>query len=230
MHRRLTFWLMTLALLTGAGMSLRAQEDSDFQARSRFNLRWAFHTNWMYEAWAETRWIDDASTMSNWRVGQRLHHRFLTNLAANVGYTYIRQDGFEPFTGADLTTDGHRFELAATPGARLAGGSTLQCRLQSEWTCRPSPDDDLKQFRVRPEWIMPLNGCGPLREFRCSNEFFINLADGDYRMNRAIPVSFGFALCPATELRLQYVLDSIHLADRWINAHTFQTRLIVNLR
>jgi hypothetical protein len=222
--------LTLLALLLGAGAALRAQEDADFQARARFSLRWAMQTNWTYEAWTEMRWLDDAGTMSNWRVGQRLHHRFLPQLTAYVGYTYIRQDGFEPFTGADLTNEGHRFELAATPGTRLAGGSTLQCRLQSEWTYRPSPDDDLQQIRVRPEWILPLNGCGPLREFRSSNEFFLSLADGEYRMNRAIPVSFGFALGAATELRLQYVLDSIHLSDRWVNAHAFQTRLIVTLR
>lgn len=230
MRRPVSLPLLLAALLAGALTGARAQEDSDFQTRARFNLRWAWQTNWMYEAWTEMRWLDDASTMSNWRAGQRLHHRFLPRLTAYVGYTYIRQDGFEPFTGADVTSEGHRFELAATPGARLAGGSLLQCRLQPEWTYRPSPDDDVQQFRVRPEWILPLNRCGPLREFRSSNEFFVNLADGEYRMNRAIPVSFGFALGAATELRLQYVLDSIHRSDRWVNAHAFQTRLIVTLR
>jgi hypothetical protein len=230
MRRPVSLLLLLAALLAGALPEARAQEDADFQVRTRLSVRWAFHTNWTSDTWAETRWLDDAGTMSNWRVGQRFHYRLLTNLVVGAGYTFIRQDGFEPFTGADLAFDVHRLELEATPSVRLAGGSTLQCRLRPEWLHRESANADVEQLRLRPEWILPLNRCGPLREFRCSNEFFLGLEDGEYRMNRAIPASFGFALCPATELRLQYVLDSIHLPDRWVNAHAFQTRLIVNLR
>ena len=230
MRRPISLLLLIAALLAALTAAALAQTDTDFQVRSRLDVSWALATNWAAITWGEGRLLDNASTLSNWRLGQRIQYRPLTNLLVGVGYTYIRQDGIEPFTGQDIDSRVHRLELEATPGLTDACGNRWQCRFRPEWVHRESNDQDVEQVRLRPEFVMPIHDCWRLKEFRASNEFFISLEDGQYRQNRAIPLSFGFSLFPAAELRLQYVLDSINLPRGWVNAHAFQTQVLVNLR
>jgi len=229
-RRILTTVTIAIALGTGAAKPLLAQSDSDFQLRQRMDVRWSIASNWTANTWGEFRLLDSAHELSNWRLSQQLQYSPSSNLTLGVGYTYIRQDGFEPLSGLDLDYHAHRAEFEATASVPLQGGVRLRCRLRPEYIHQEPGGVDRYQLRIRPEVVFPLHHCGPLKEIRTSDEFYVNLEDGSYRQNRVIPLSLNFALNSMIELRLQYVFDSFDVARGWIHAHALQTQLVLTLR
>ena len=202
----------------------------DFQYRSRADLRWVETDHWLVNTWGEVRFTDDAGKFTNWRVSGQAQYTPRRMFTFGVGYTFIRQDGFDVLKNRDTDLATHRLELDATPHFDLSEHTrfNLRARFENRWIEGSSAWNP--QARFRPELVFTVHGCGPLAEVFTSDEIFYDLKADRLAENRFIPAGITLALGHQTRLRLYYLLDSIHTATDWSQLHVLQTQLIFNLR
>jgi hypothetical protein len=224
-RRSIACWLLLLAL-----SAVPARPEGDFQLRPAIHIEEFRRERVSLLGWAELRWTEDASRLTNWRVGQRLQYRAWREVTLGLGYTCIRQDGLEAFSGREIRNTTHRAELEATPRIHLTDSLALngRGRLENRWI---EDDGDWNpQLRLRPELVWTLRHAGPLSELFASDEVFYDLKHGRHVFNRLIPGGLTLELGAGVRLRLLYIVDSREGADGWRLAHAFQTQLHYSFR
>ena len=210
-------------LVCGLALGAAARAD-DFQTWQTVSLRWLdTHTVDLTTA-VHTRFTDDSSDFSLWRIGQAVSSDPLSWLRVGVAYRYT-----EAKDSSGEWRHQHRGDFQVTPRCRLTERVSVSLRNRLELRATEGADEVHEVLRMRlqinvatPEWK-------PVRGFYVSNELFHSFDREVIFENRAVPFGLRFPLHEKAALRVFYMLRSVRGVDEWRHAHVLGTTLGVSL-
>jgi hypothetical protein len=219
--RRRKAALAGVALFVWGPVAVHAQ-DGDFQSWSNVSVRWWRGERGYLGTTGTVRFVEDASQLGLWRLGQVGRVRPRPWLETGVAWRYTRQrSAAGDFEGQ------HRLELEATPSVRLPGtiGAAFRNRVELRWNGGGRGTAHRTRHRAQVRVATP--GWGPIRAVDVRNELFYDLAGGRLAENRFAPLGVTMRFTDGVSLRGGYMVRSIRGTPQWSHLHVVTTGLSI---
>ena len=225
MKRRTSILRLLGATVLAASLTATcAWADDDFQTWQTVSLKWLDTQYVDLRTAVHTRFTDDSSAFSLWRIGQALSTDPLPWLRAGVAYRYT-----EAKLSAGDWRHQHRGEFQLTPHHQLNDRVSVRLRNRLELRDTAGADELREVFRVRLQLNIATPEWKPVRGFYVSNEIFHSFDRSVIFENRAVPLGLRFRLHEKANLRAYYMVRSMRGADEWRQAHVLGTVLAFSL-
>jgi hypothetical protein len=198
-----------------------AQAGDDFQTWQSLSLRWWNTERLRMVTSLHTRFVEDSSEFSLYRIGHRVTTFPTSWLQTMIGYRY----GEAP----ESNVRQHRGELQATLHRPLGEHFRIGLRNRFEVRGTEGVGELNERFRHRLRLSLPVARYPPLRSLFINEEVIYDLDRGAVSESRLVPLGFQFQLSPRVGFRLYYLLRSRRSAGDWDHSHVLSTGLDLSL-
>jgi hypothetical protein len=204
--------------------STTARAQDDFQTWQTVSLKWLDTKYVDLTTTAHTRFTDDSSDFSLWRIGQAASVDPLSWLRAGVAYRYT-----EARPPAGDWRHQHRGEFQLTPHFKLSDRVSVSLRNRLELRDTEGADELHEVFRTRLQFNITTPEWKPVRGFYVSDEIFHSFDRSEVFENRVVPLGLRFRLHEKADWRVFYMIRSVRGGDEWRHDHILGTGLSFRL-
>ena len=225
--RRLSKWCIATALSAVVSVisltETKAEFADDFRFWNEFLWKQYKDDHWLAYAYAELRWVNDASYIGTWVLQQKAYYQANNWLQLGGGPAWIEVE--QPTGGWNSLA---RIELEANLISKRKTGSMIGLinRLETRWWESRDWDTEFVS-RHRILYSRTANWLPRMAWFEFSNEIFFDYNQGRFNENRFRPANLFFKMTEKSTINVFAQLRSIRSVTdgRWNHAYIMGTGL-----
>ena len=175
--------------------------------------------------WVDMRLKDDATTLTNAEVSEKVKFDFWKNLSLGLNYTYLNSKVSSKLAGRDEFKFTHRIEPEMTPHWKIGDWLNLDIRNRIEFRWIEDSGSNNTRFRQKWTFDFPLKNILPVKSVYAGNEFFYDQKKHEYNEDWLTPLGVSFKVNDKTLLNVYYMLQLKKGTEDWSSNEVLGTLL-----